>query len=100
MGETRNMRMMGSKAWAAAATMAAGAALISVGCGNDGVTPVCTNVPAYANRGDAGPDAEIAAKIQKAVDEGCLTAVQEGFGTSGGTGGAAGSGTGGTGGGS
>ncbi len=99
MGKTRNTRMMGSKAWAAVATIAVGAAVISVGCGNDGVTPVCTNVPTYANRGDAGPGGATADKIKAASsdEEKCLTPVQEGFGTSGGT---AGSGAGGTGGGS
>lgn len=87
-----NTRRMVSKGWAAAAVIAVGAAIVAVGCGDDGATPVCTNVPPYPNRGDEGPGgtSPTAEKIQLAVDEGCLTAVQSGFAGSG-AGGAGGS---------
>ena len=78
---------------AMAAAVVAGAALFSAGCGSDGVTPLCTDVPTYDNRGTTKVPDDIVPKIDAASSdaEKCLTPTTDGYAGSG-SGGAAGSG--------
>jgi hypothetical protein len=94
-----NARTLGIKAWAATTAIAAGALFGATGCGDDGVTPVCTDVEPYDNRGLAGYGGDTINQTKAAVTEKCLTATQDKFpGSTAGTGGTAGTAGGGTGG--